>query len=173
MFRLSMFRLWMFLGVAALAAGAQAGSFELHVTGPLTTENAVNGHGCNGRNRAPQVVWSDPPSGTRSFALTAYDPDARTGSGWWHWVVVDLPATARSISETPQGAHDIRNDFGRTGWGGPCPPTGDPPHHYVFTIYALDVPTLSLPPDASAAMAGSAIHAHTLGKAQQTLRYGR
>lgn len=170
-----MSRTLVFAAAALLAFNATAGTFHIHVAGPLTARNSFHGFGCTGQDLAPDLRWSNPPAGTRSFAVTVYDPDAPSGSGWWHWVVVDLPATTRQLSSghIPAGAHGIRNDFGQTAWGGPCPPAGDKPHHYQFTVYALDVPSLQLQPDATAAHAGFAIHMHVIGKAEETLRYGR
>jgi len=170
-----MLRMLVLLAAALLASNAYAGTFQLHAAGPLTVRNSFHGFGCTGQNLAPSLRWSNPPANTRSFAVTVYDPDAPTGSGWWHWVVIDLPAATRQLSngQLPVGAHGVHNDYGLTGWGGPCPPAGDKPHHYLFTVYALDVPSLDLPPNATAAFAGFAIHMHMLGKAQDTLRYGR
>ncbi|HUB91432.1 MAG TPA: YbhB/YbcL family Raf kinase inhibitor-like protein [Dyella sp.] len=166
---------------ALSAAVAHAGDFSLQVdatdaSGNIAQKYMLNGFGCTGKNLAPALHWQGPPSGTRSFALTVYDPDAPTGSGWWHWVVINLPASARMLPEggvLPAGAQGVHNDFGTITWGGPCPPVGDRPHHYVFTVYALDVPQLDVPANATAALAGFMLHGHVLGKAQQTLLYGR
>ena len=163
----------------AFATHAAAADFQLQVDGDagrLSARSSFHGFGCTGANFAPAVHWQGAPAGTRSFALTVYDPDAPTGSGWWHWVVLDLPTDTQGLpagGSLPHGARAVRNDYGQPGWGGPCPPAGDPLHHYVFTLYALDVPTLDIPADASAALAGFAIHGHTVGKAQQVLTYGR
>jgi len=114
--------------------------------------------------------------------LTIYDPDAPTGSGWWHWVVINipanvnkLPANAGAIHSTtlPAGAVQVRSDFGMAAWGGPCPPKGDKPHHYIFTVYALKTDKLDIPASASAALAGYMIHSNMLGKTSFTVRYGR
>lgn len=141
-----------------------------------------NSFGCTGQNLSPALAWKNAPKGTKSFAVTAYDPDAPTGSGWWHWVVYNLPAETRSL---PQGAGDItgahlpegsvqgRTDFGSASYGGPCPPVGHGTHHYTFTVYALKTDKLELPTDASAAMVGFMIHANTLGKARFTAVYSR
>jgi len=166
---------------ALSTAVAHAGDFTLQVdaadaTGHIAQKYSFNGFGCTGKNLAPALHWQGSPTGTRSFALTVYDPDAPTGSGWWHWVVINLPASARMLPEggdLPAGAQGVHNDFGTTTWGGPCPPAGDQPHHYVFTVYALDVPQLDVPANATAALAGFMLHGHVLGKAQQTLLYGR
>ena len=141
-----------------------------------------NGMGCTGDNKSPVMRWSGAPAGTKSFALTAYDPDAPTGSGWWHWCVVNIPgnvtelprdAGAEGDRNLPKGASHVRIDYGVKAWGGPCPPPGDKPHHYVFTVYALKTDRLELPPDATAALAGFMINANALGKASFTALYGR
>ena len=141
-----------------------------------------DGFGCSGQNQSPILQWSGAPVGTQSFAVTVYDPDAPTGSGWWHWFVVDLPATTAQLvpnagaqggAGLPAGARQIRNDYGAFAWGGVCPPPGDKPHRYVFTVHALSVPRLDIPDDATAALAGFMVNAHTLAKASFTATYGR
>ena len=141
-----------------------------------------DGFGCSGKNQSPVLRWSGAPVGTKSFAVHVYDPDAPTGSGWWHWFVVDLPlglnglaadAGAEGGAQLPAGARHIRNDYGAYAWGGMCPPAGDKPHRYVFTLHALSVPRLDIPDDASAALAGFMVNAHTLAKASFTVTYGR
>lgn len=165
--------------IAGFAHAADAGNFQLHVAnnnGHVPASAVYDGLGCTGDNVAPAVHWSDAPEGTRSYALTVFDPDAPTGTGWWHWIVVDIPASITSLptgGELPPGARAMRNDYGKVGWGGPCPPADDKPHHYEFTLFALDVPTLNLPAGATAAMARFMIHKHAIGKAQVTLTYGR
>ncbi len=172
-------RLLLACSLAFVASTAIAADFQLQVDGDggrLPQRSSFNGFGCTGGNLAPAVHWQGAPSTARSFALTVYDPDAPTGSGWWHWVVINLPVGSSSLpagGALPQGAQAVRNDYGQTGWGGPCPPAGDPPHHYVFTLYALDVPTLDIPAGASPALAGFVIHGHVVGKAQSVLTYGR
>jgi len=104
--------------------------------------------GCGGKNVSPQLAWRGAPAGTKSFAITCFDPDAPTGSGYWHWLVFDLPASLTKLdagagsSATPGGGRSGYSDFGLNTYGGPCPPKGDQPHHYIFTVYALDVPKL-------------------------------
>jgi Raf kinase inhibitor-like YbhB/YbcL family protein len=114
--------------------------------------------------------------------VTVYDPDAPTGSGWWHWVLYNVPATVTAL---PPGAGDPRSalapagsvqgttDFGTAGYGGPCPPVGDGPHRYVFTVHALKVERLELPETATAAFVGFSVHANRLASASFTARYGR
>lgn len=147
---------------------------------PLKTAQVFNGFGCNGGNRSPQLEWSGAPAGTKSLAVTIYDPDAPTGSGWWHWVVYNLPASASKLDagagqqgKLPQGAEHGRNDYGRFDFGGACPPEGDKPHRYVFTVHALKVDKIHVPKDASAALIGYMINANRIGAATLTATYGR
>lgn len=150
--------------------------------GRLPDEQTFNGFGMNGPNLSPELKWSGAPAGTKSYALTCYDPDAPTGSGWWHWVVYDIPASAAGLSKgagdisgknLPAGARHGRTDFSTKGYGGAAPPEGDKPHHYVFTLYALSVDKLDVPDDASAALIGFMIHFNNLGKAQVTATFSR
>jgi Raf kinase inhibitor-like YbhB/YbcL family protein len=114
--------------------------------------------------------------------VTVYDPDAPTGSGWWHWVVFNLPADTRSLeagagdpaaNKMPAGAVQSRTDFGKTGWGGPCPPQGSRPHRYVFTVHALKIEKIELDENAPAAMVGFMINANELARASITARHSR
>lgn len=149
-----------------------------------------DGFGCSGDNRSPVLRWSGAPAGTRSFAVNVYDPDAPTGSGWWHWVVYNLPASATSLPEgagtadgkaLPAGSAQGRTDFGGPGFGGACPPPGDKPHRYVFTVFALGVDNLhaaaGIPKTGSAALHGFVLNKglgdKLLGKASFTATYGR
>lgn len=165
----------------ALAQGFSLASPTLAPGAAMPQRHVLNGFGCTGGNVSPELSWTEPPAGTRSLALTVYDPDAPTGSGWWHWVVYDIPATARGLAEgagsgggsLPAGAVQGRTDFGAPGYGGACPPPGHGPHRYIFTLHALDVEHLELPGDASAAMVGFNLGAHTLGKASLTVVYER
>ena len=141
-----------------------------------------DGFGCSGRNQSPVLRWSGAPEGTKGFAVNVYDPDAPTGSGFWHWYVIDLPASvselpanagAKGGAHLPNGARQIRNDYGQYAWGGMCPPPGDKPHRYIFTVHALSVERIDVPDDAPAALAGFMVNAHTLAKASFTATYGR
>ncbi|WP_287927108.1 YbhB/YbcL family Raf kinase inhibitor-like protein [Diaphorobacter sp.] len=141
-----------------------------------------DGFGCSGRNQSPVLRWSGAPEGTKGFAVNVYDPDAPTGSGFWHWYVIDLPASvselpanagAKGGAHLPDGARQIRNDYGQYAWGGMCPPPGDKPHRYIFTVHALSVERIDVPDDAPAALAGFMVNAHTLAKASFTATYGR
>ncbi|WP_329743084.1 YbhB/YbcL family Raf kinase inhibitor-like protein [Dyella sp. A6] len=170
-----MLRLLALTFATVLAGQAHAHGFHLQVKGPLTVRNSFDGAGCHGDNQRPAMRWTGAPAATRSFAITVHDPDAG-GAGWWHWVVFDLPRSLHGLSSgapVPAASRSSHNDFGPVGWGGPCPPTGDAPHHYVFTVYALDVDVLPLPSGASATTADAAIRRHALGQARATLTYGR
>lgn len=140
-----------------------------------------NSFGCNGNNVSPALTWSNVPAGTKSLALLAYDPDAPTGSGWWHWVVYNIPVDVTSLPAgagdpkknlMPPGAVQGRTDFGTSGYGGPCPPPGKP-HHYYFRLYAIKVAKLDVPADATAALVGFNVNANSLGKAELMGLYGR
>jgi Raf kinase inhibitor-like YbhB/YbcL family protein len=137
----------------------------------MSKAQEFKGFGCSGEDLSPHLKWSDAPQGTKSFAITAYDPDAPTGSGWWHWQVVNIPATVMEIAtgagdtkadSGPAGSVQIKNDYGSRGFGGVCPPEGHGVHHYRFTIHALSVEKLELPEDVSGALAGYMINAHTI-----------
>jgi len=148
----------------------------------LPDAQVFNGMGCTGKNLSPALKWSGAPSGTRSFAITVYDPDAPTGSGWWHWVVYNIPATVNELPEgagtpdgkgLPAGCVQGRTDFGIPGFGGAAPPPGDKPHRYIFTVYALKTDKIDIPPDGTAAQVGFMINATKLGAASFTAMYGR
>jgi Raf kinase inhibitor-like YbhB/YbcL family protein len=150
--------------VPALATGFTLQSAEVKPNATIAETQVYKGFGCSGGNVSPSLTWKDPPAGTKSFAVTVYDPDAPTGSGWWHWVVFNLPPTATSLpagagdpagGKMPAGAVQGRTDFGAPGYGGPCPPQGDKPHRYVFTVYALKTDKLDADANASAAMIDS------------------
>ena len=177
-------------GLSALGAGAAHAqsmtltSSDIKEGATIANEQVFKGFGCTGGNISPALGWSGAPSGTKSLALSIYDPDAPTGSGWWHWVVFNIPASTTSIPKNagdvnaklmPEGAIQSRTDFGTDGYGGPCPPQGAKPHHYHFTVLAVDADKLPDAQDhnASAALVGFDLHFHTLGKASLTATYGR
>ncbi len=128
-------------------------------------------------NRSPHLKWSGAPEGTRSFAVTCYDPDAPTGSGFWHWTVANIPfavtelAAGASSDGLPAGAVEGRTDFGQPGFGGAAPPAGHGPHRYIFTVFAVDAEKLEVTPDDSGAKYGFNLHFHTLAKASITATY--
>jgi Raf kinase inhibitor-like YbhB/YbcL family protein len=176
------------LFAACLGAGSAAAqtmtltSPDIASGGKIADEQVFKGFGCTGGNISPALSWSGAPSGTKSFALSVYDPDAPTGSGFWHWVVFNIPPDVTSLPknagdlkgpEAPKGAVQSRTDFGVPGYGGPCPPEGDPPHHYHFTIFAVDTPKLDGDENTSAAVVGFMLHFHTLAKAEFVGLYGR
>jgi len=122
-----------------------------------------------GKNLSPQLSWSGFPAETRGFVVTCFDPDAPTGSGFWHWVAVNLPASVteldRGADPLPEGAFSVRNDYGDTGYGGAAPPPGDRPHRYVFAVHALDVDRLEVGEGATPAYVGFNLAFHTLARA--------
>jgi len=166
-------------GTSLRLRGLRLTSSELQDGGRLGPAQVYDGYGCHGDNRSPPLSFAGAPSGTRSLALTVFDPDAPTGHGWWHWLLVDLPATSTGLpadidrSGLPRGAIETRTDFGRPGFGGACPPAGSPPHHYVFTLYALDVATLGVSAETPPEEVSAALQAHTLERAVLTVTYGR
>ena len=166
-----------FLALSASAAIAE--DFRVvvpdHESGTFAAEEYFAGFGCTGRNRSPEIVWSGAPAETRSFVVTVHDPDAPTGSGWWHWLVADLPADVRRLPTgegtnrvLPKGAIEIRNDYGKVGWGGPCPPVGEV-HRYEIAVTALKIDRLPLPADPSAALVGYLTRANAIATARATL----
>jgi Raf kinase inhibitor-like YbhB/YbcL family protein len=149
--------------------------------GAFADAQVLNTFGCNGENVSPQLSWTNAPAGTKSFVLTMFDPDAPTGSGFWHWVVVNIPASARAMptgaskdaAKLPVGSLETRTDLGAPGYGGPCPPARDKPHRYVFTLHALKVDKLDVDLLTSAALVGFNVHMEEIGRATLTARYGR
>ena len=137
----------------------------------MSKNQEFNGFGCSGKDLSPQLKWSGAPKGTKSFAITVHDADAPTGSGWWHWQIVNIPTSVTELSTgagstkkslAPKGSMQIKSDFGSRGFGGACPPQGHGIHHYRFTIHALSVEKLEFPEDASGALAGYMINANTI-----------
>lgn len=181
------------LALAAVTVGATsttavgAGAFTLTSAAfknnaAMPDKHAFNQMGCTGENMSPPLAWANPPAGTKGFALLVHDPDAPTGSGWWHWVVYDIPADATSLPEgagkeggtaLPKGTKLGKTDFGTAAYGGPCPPPGSGKHHYNFTLYALKVDKLEVPDGASAAMIAFMANANAVGKAKLTGVYSR
>jgi Raf kinase inhibitor-like YbhB/YbcL family protein len=122
-----------------------------------------------GENLSPHLAWSGFPQETRGFVVTCFDPDAPTGSGFWHWSLVNLPVSVtelqRGLDPLPEGAFCVRNDYGEAGYGGAAPPPGDRPHRYVFAVHALDVDRLDVPTSATPAYVGFNLAFHTLARA--------
>lgn len=190
------------LSLSVFADDGRRGHRDFKLTSPdlasgtFSNMFVLNGFGCTGGNVSPELRWSNVPPGTQSLALQVYDADAPTGSGFWHWAVYNIPPTATGLAQgagnspatLPSGAFGGNTDFMDTGatglngnYGGPCPPVGDKPHRYTFTLFALAVPDVQaaggIPPTGSAALYGFVINkglgAALLGKASFTVRYGR
>jgi Raf kinase inhibitor-like YbhB/YbcL family protein len=178
------------LAAATLLAGVtRVSAAQMTLTSPdikpgarIADEQVANGFGCSGGDVSPALSWSGAPKGTKSFALSVYDPDAPTGSGFWHWVMFDIPADVMALPKNagdpkatlaPAGAIQGNNDAGTQGYFGPCPPKGDKPHHYHFQIFAVDVDKLDADASASPAVVGFNLHFHTLGKATLIGIWGR
>lgn len=176
--------LGLLLGLSVALGAAQAAEFKVEsasqLDGRLPAAQFADSFGCHGGNQSPQVKWSGAPAGTKSFVVTLYDPDAPTGSGWWHWVVANIPASVSELpvgagsagGKMPAGAVAINNDAGQAGYLGACPPAGQD-HRYVITVHALNVDKLDLPSNATPALVGFMSWANGLGKASMTLRGSR
>lgn len=173
-----------FASMVVLCLAAPATQFELHSAdipngSVLTEKHVAKGFGCSGDNQSPDLSWSNPPEGTKSFALTVFDPDAPTGSGWWHWTVFNIPADVRALptsaspKKMPKGAVEGRTDFGSPGFGGACPPVGDKPHRYIFTLYALKVEKLPIDKSASGALVSYMARQNSIGQAKLEATYSR
>lgn len=163
-----------------------AGDFK--VTSPqinagerIGLEQVFKGFGCEGGNVSPALKWQGAPDETKSFAITMYDPDAPTGSGWWHWVAFNIPADVTYLAKgassdsqkLPKDSVQSRTDFGNPGYGGPCPPLGNDPHRYQITVYALKTDKLPLDENAPAAMVGFYLHQNLIEKAVLEAHYSR
>lgn len=146
----------------------------------LTSEDVRDGapmsaaYSLAGANRSPQLSWSGAPNGTKSYVVTCFDPDAPTPSGWWHWLVIDLPTSVTGLaagagqedgSRLPPGAFHCRNDYGTMGYGGAGPPKGDRAHRYYFVVHALDVTRLGVNEKTSPAAVSGTLLGHTLARA--------
>ena len=174
-------------GVGSVAAmrpapvGFMLASPTLKEGGTIGMDHVFGGFGCTGKNISPALSWSGAPEGTKSYAITVFDPDAPTGSGWWHWTVANIPVSVTSLAAgagstspaLPKAAVQGRTDYGKPGYGGPCPPKGDKPHRYIFTVFALKVDKLDLSGEASGAMYGYNLNGNMLGKASMTALFGR
>ncbi|WP_416308427.1 YbhB/YbcL family Raf kinase inhibitor-like protein [Neptunicella sp. SCSIO 80796] len=168
-----------------LTTPLMAANFTLssdEIGGQLTSKQVFNGFGCSGDNISPALNWKDAPAGTKSFAITLYDPDAPTGAGWWHWLMVNIPASVNSLPAdagnpaknlAPKGSVQTITSFGQAGFGGACPPEGHGPHHYIFTVYALGVESLDLKADSQPSLVGYMLNANTLEKASLISYYQR
>ncbi len=170
-----------------LANTVRAGNFilkspQLRQGKRLNIEQVFSGFGCTGKNISPALYWKGAPENTKSFAVTVYDPDAPTGSGWWHWIIFNIPADINKLPKNagnlklnlaPEGSVQSKTDFGSSGYGGAAPPRGDKPHRYQFTVYALDIKKLPLDANASGALVGFYLNQHVLAKSTITVYYSR
>jgi len=173
------------IAIILMAQSGFAQTFTLKskdLNGQVTTQQVLNGFGCTGQNLSPQLSWENAPAETKSFAITIHDKDAPTGSGWWHWVVFNIPTNTNELKQgagdpsknlLPKGAIQGMTDFGQPGYGGPCPPQGDQPHQYLITIYALKTDNLGLDAKASPALVGFYLHNNTIAKSSIVTYYQR
>lgn len=176
------------IGICALASGADSPftltSPDLPAGKRVGEQFTANTWGCHGANESPTLKWTNPPAGTKSFAITMFDPYRPPVSGWWHWLVYDIPAATTELPRKagtpgnpgmPAGARQVKPDgeAPEPHYYGPCPDEGDPPHHYTITIYALNVEHLKVPDTATPADIDSEISTKTIGKAQLIRLYSR
>lgn len=182
MIKKMIFSMLLLISADVLAEGFYLGSAD--IKGQIAIDQVYNGFGCSGKNISPQLSWHNAPAATKSFAITAYDPDAPTGSGWWHWVVfniaksVDNLKTGASASgegkgSMPAGAVESITSYGSTGFGGACPPKGDKPHRYIFTVYALDTEKIEQDASARPELVGFFLNSHAIAKASIMAYYNR
>lgn len=171
-------KMYLILAIAlmSISSSLYAQGFTLQssdIQGQLSNNQVLNGFGCKGKNISPKLTWKNVPKGTKSIAVTFYDKDAPTGSGFWHWMVFDIPANVKSLkrdagnlkkSLAPKGSIQSTTSFGTKGFGGGCPPKGNKPHQYVFTAYALKVAKLGLDKDATPALVGFYLNNNVLAK---------
>ncbi|MQR01031.1 YbhB/YbcL family Raf kinase inhibitor-like protein [Glaciimonas sp. GS1] len=169
------------VAVPALSAGQFQVSSDDVKNGRLVNEQVLNGFGCNGGNVSPHIVWSGVPKGSKSLLVTIHDPDAPTdGLGWTHWVIANIPPTITELakgisidsSKLPAGAVQTNTDFGKAGYGGPCPPVGSA-HRYIVTVNALKVEKLAVDANSTPALVAFMANGQSLGKASFTSLYQR
>jgi Raf kinase inhibitor-like YbhB/YbcL family protein len=164
----------------------KVGSFSVTSTDltdgePQHERHAYDGAADNAENVSPQLSWSGFPDETKSFVVTCYDPDAPTPSGFWHWILVDLPVTTTSLDRNagaagaslPGGAFSVRNDWSSKDYGGAYPPDGDRPHRYYYVVHAVDVESLGVDSEASAAVVSFNLAFHTLARAELVATFQR
>ncbi len=170
-----------FFSQAALAEDFTLKSTDISQGAYLGKDHEYQGFGCDGGNKSPQLSWSGVPEGTKAYAIMVYDLDAPTGSGWWHWQVVNIPLDVNALETgaastderlTADGVITVKNDYGSAGFGGVCPPIGHGAHRYQFTIHALSK-VLELPEDPSGALTGYMVHANSLGSSTIEALYKR
>ncbi len=170
----------------AFSSTAMAESFSLNSADIshgefMSTAQEFTGFGCSGDNISPSLAWSGAPKGTEAFAILVHDPDAPTGSGWWHWQIVNIPKTVNSLPAdagnisgklAPEGSLQIANDYGTKDFGGACPPKGHGTHRYQYTVHAMSK-KLDLPEDASGALVGYMVNANSLASTTLEALYKR
>jgi len=165
--------------VAMPRAGFVVTSRDLASGASFTRRQEAAGSGCTGENLSPALAWRGAPAGTRSFAVTMFDPDAPTGSGFWHWIVYDIPAAVTSLpsgagrdgAALPAGAVQGVTDLGAPGYAGACPPRGDGSHRYILTVHALKTEHVDVPEGATAAVIRFILHSQTIATASVTAHY--
>jgi Raf kinase inhibitor-like YbhB/YbcL family protein len=177
-----MSKIWFVSLMFLLSTNVMAEGFTLSSTdvqGQIANEQVFNSFGCSGKNISPQLSWKNAPQGTKSFAITVYDPDAPTGSGWWHWLAFNIPQSADGIKTgasnkaMPAGTIESITSYGSKGFGGACPPQGDKPHRYIFTVFALNTEKLDQAADARPELIGFFLNSHAIAKASIMAYYGR
>jgi Raf kinase inhibitor-like YbhB/YbcL family protein len=180
-----MIKIFSLLILISLAAIAEAQTFTLKskdIGGQATMKQVFNGFGCTGDNISPELNWENAPEGTKSFAVTIHDPDAPTGSGFWHWVIFDIPAGSTELKSdagnlskglAPAGSVQSLTDFGKPGYGGPCPPPGHGYHQYLITVYALKTDKLGVDNSATPALVGFNLYSNLIAKASLVMYYKR
>ena len=182
MFKKLIFTLLLMLTTNVMAEGFYLSSSDIQ--GQITNDQVFNSFGCTGKNISPQLSWKNAPAGTKSFAVTVYDPDAPTGSGWWHWVVFNIDKSVDTLKTgasdlsankggMPAGAIESSTSYGSKGFGGACPPKGDKPHRYIFTVYALNTEIIEQNADARPELIGFFLNSHVIAKASIMAYYGR
>jgi len=176
----SVLLLFTFLGAFSMQ-NSNAENFTItsnsFVNGQTLPKGQIYNHfGCTGDNKSPHLKWEGAPKGTKSFALIVHDPDAPRPTGWYHWIVLNIPTDVTSLKEGQQINHpmiQIKNDFGNVTYGGACPPKGHGVHHYNFTIYALESAGLIPSPGSTPDSVERQVKKHALASATITALYGR
>lgn len=177
------------VSIFALCLASNVANAAMSITSPdfkegqlILEKNVFNGFGCKGENLVPEFTISDVPADAKSLAITMYDPDAPTGSGWWHWIVYNIDPSTKTVksdamkTKTATFGKNVsfgKTDFGTYNYGGPCPPVGHGKHHYILAVYALKTDKINVPGDATAAMIGFNIKANTIERASITAIYQR
>lgn len=171
------------IAVVLVSVSCKAQTFTLRskdLGGQATLAQVFNGMGCSGENKSPELYWENAPAGTKSFAVTIYDEDAPTGSGWWHWIVFDIGKNFSELKSdagnpskniAPPQSIQSKTDFGNAGYGGPCPPPGSGAHRYVITLYALKTEKLGLDANANPALVGFYLGQNSIEKASLIIYY--